>query len=131
MPRNFSEGVQMPNKPCNILRNYYSRQHQTRMEGARQIANANRRKYDAEYREAWLPGYVVDGYNSFADPRASHCIYKQTRKYLKKNGVDKIFKYYTPLLNEFNGDLAGVRVAKGEEDGDDEDRPALEGKSQS
>jgi hypothetical protein len=66
-----------------------------------------------------------------ADPRASHRIYKQTRKYLKKNGVDKFFKYYTPLLNEFNGDLAGVRVPTGEEDGDDEDRSALEGESQS
>ncbi|KAJ7689502.1 hypothetical protein B0H14DRAFT_2652796 [Mycena olivaceomarginata] len=67
----------------------------------------------------------------FADPRASHRIYKQTRKYLKKNRVDKFFKYYTPLLNEFNGDLAGVRVPTGEDDGDDEDRPALEGKLQS
>ncbi|KAJ7788210.1 hypothetical protein B0H14DRAFT_2628470 [Mycena olivaceomarginata] len=113
----------------NVLRNYYSRQCQTRTEGARQIANANCRKYDAEYRE--LPGCAAGGYNSFADPRASHHIYKQTRKYLKKNRVDKFFKYYTPLLNEFNRDLAGVRVPTGEEDGDDEDRPALEGKSQS
>ncbi|KAJ7861552.1 hypothetical protein B0H14DRAFT_3134522 [Mycena olivaceomarginata] len=116
----------------NVLRNYYSRQRQTRTEGARQIAKANRRKYDAEDREAWvLPGCVVGGYISSADPGASHRIYKQTRKYLKKNGVNKFFKYYTPLLNEFNGDLAGVRVPTGEEDGDDEDRPALEGESQS
>ncbi|KAJ7791001.1 hypothetical protein B0H14DRAFT_3161120 [Mycena olivaceomarginata] len=95
----------------NVLRNYYSRQRQTRTKGARQIANANCRKYDAEYREA------------------CHAA-SSTRKYLKKNRVDKFFKYYTPLLNEFNRDLAGVRVPTGEEDGDDEDRPALEGKSQ-
>ncbi|KAJ7785497.1 hypothetical protein B0H14DRAFT_2630483 [Mycena olivaceomarginata] len=98
----------------NILRNYYSRQRQTRTEGARQIANANRRKYDAEYREAWvLPGCVVD------------------QEILEEKQSGQFFKYYTPLLNKFNRDLAGVRVPTGEEDGDDEDRPALEGKSQS
>ncbi|KAJ7791798.1 hypothetical protein B0H14DRAFT_2624646 [Mycena olivaceomarginata] len=81
------------------------KKRQTRTEGARQIANASRRKYDAEYREACQA-------------------VSSTRKYLKKNGVDKCFKYYTPLLNEFNGDLAGVRVPTGEEDGDDEDSPS-------
>ncbi|KAF7342991.1 hypothetical protein MVEN_01729200 [Mycena venus] len=57
------------------------------------LVKGHRRKADAEYRE------VI-----------------RHQKYIKKHGTEKYFKYYILLLQQFNGDLAAVKVPTREED---------------